>query len=144
MKITLSQLNESYQALVRLAQSDFPKEQHKLAYKLSRVVKTAKIEVEAATESANDLMRKCGVEPGQEKPDPEMWADFQAQFKAFMASTNCELWGDPIHFEEIAGVVAISPFDLALLDWLIVEEQEQPEASPYIASVALLAKTETA
>jgi hypothetical protein len=129
MKIALSQLNESYPALVKLAQADFPKEQHKLAYKLSRVVKTAKTEIEIATESANDLMRKCGIEPGQENPDPEKWSEFQAQFKAFMREEYCELWGDPIRLEDIGPVVSISPFDLALLDWLIIEETEQPSAA---------------
>jgi hypothetical protein len=127
MRITFSQLNESYQALVRLAQSDFPKEQHRLTYKLSRVVRTAKAEVEAMAESLNDLQVRCGILPGKEIT-PEVAADYNAQAKVFMQSTFCELWGDPIKLDDIAGVVAISPFDLALLDWLIVEE-EQPSAA---------------
>jgi hypothetical protein len=124
MKITLGQLNEGYQALVRLAQSDFPKEQHKLAYKLSRVVKTAKTEVEALGESLNDLQRACGIVPGAEIT-PAQAEEYNKTAKSFMRGAYCELWGDPIKLDEIAGVVAISPFDLALLDWLIVEEEEQ-------------------
>ncbi len=129
MKITLWQLNESYQALVKLAQAEFPKDQHKLAYKLSRVMKSAKTEIEALSESLNDLMRKCGFEPGSGDIAQENLRDYNEQAKQFMRETWCDLWGNPILLEEIAGVVSISPFDLALLDWLIIEEEKQQEQS---------------
>lgn len=125
MRITLWQLNESYQALVKLAQSDLPKERHKLAYKLSRVMKSAKTEIDALGESLNDLMVKCGFEPGSGEVAPEKLKDYNEQAKQFMRDTYCDLWGSPILLDEIAGVVSISPFDLALLDWLIVEEEKQ-------------------
>lgn len=118
MKITLWQLNESYQALLRLAGQDFPKERHKLAYRLSRVVKTAQNEIEALGESLNDLMIKCGFEPGEQNIDPEKLRDYNRRAKQFMKETECDLWGDPMPLEDFAGVVSISPMDLALLDWL--------------------------
>lgn len=124
MRITLSTLNQSYNALVKLAQFEFPKERHKLAYKLSRVIKSAKTEIEALAESLNDLQRRCGIVPGAEVP-PEVAEDYNAQAKAFMREEYCDLWGDPIKLDEIAGIVPISPFDLALLDWLIIEEEEE-------------------
>jgi hypothetical protein len=124
MKITLHQLNESYPALVKLAQTEFPKERHKLAYKLSRILKSAKVELETAQESLNDLMRACGFEPGQQDVDPAKLAEFQKQMKVFMRETSVDVWGDPIRLEEL-GEVAISAFDLSLLDWLIIEEEEE-------------------
>src|SRR5262252_1701243 len=118
MQITLWQLNESYQALVRLAQGEFPKSQHKLAYRLSKVMKAAKSELEAATESMNDLMRKCGFEPGAQDVAPAKLLDYQIQFKDFMTGTTCDLPGDPIQLDDL-GDLSVTAFDLALLDWLI-------------------------
>jgi hypothetical protein len=143
MKVKLSVLNESYAALVKLTQAEFPKEHHKLAYKLSRVLKSAKNELETAQESLNDLMRACGFEPGEQNVDPAKLTEFQKQMNSFMRGVIVNLWGDPIKLEDIADVVAISPFDLALLDWLIVEEEEL-QATPCNAPVALLSKSETA
>jgi hypothetical protein len=110
MIISLWQLNESYQPLVRLAQREFPKERHKLAYRLSRVVKSAKAEVEVLGESLNALMAKCDD------------SDRTEQATKFMKETECEIWGEPMLYTDFAGVVVISPMDLALLDWLIIEE----------------------
>lgn len=121
MKISLWQLNESYQALIRLAQSEFPKDKHKLAYKLSRIIRSAKTEIETLSQWLNELMVKCGFEPGAQDVPPERLKDYNETAKAFMNETLCEVWGDPIKFEEIAGAVAVSPFDLAALDWLIIE-----------------------
>ena len=123
MRLTLHALNESYQALVKLAQTEFPKERHKLAYKLARILKSAKAELEAAQESLNDLMRKCGFEPGQGEVDPAKLAEFQKQMKDFMKETSAEVWGDSIRLEEL-GELSISAFDLSLLDWLIIEGEE--------------------
>lgn len=131
MKISLSQLNESYSALLKLAQKEFPKDQHRLTYKLSRIVKAARTEAECLGDSLNDLMRKCGFEPGSADATPDQIKDYTAQAKAFMVTTMIELWGDPVKLDELYAI-EISPFDLALLDWLIVdgaqEEQKPPAA----------------
>jgi len=123
MKISLSRLNESYNALVKLSAQAFPKDRHKLAYKLSRVVKSAKVEAQILGDSLNDLMRSCGFEPGSVDATPAQIKDYSDQAKRFMDSTYCDLWGDPIQLDEI-DCVEISPFDLALLDWLIVDGEE--------------------
>jgi hypothetical protein len=125
MRITLQELNKSYQALEKLTQKEFPKERHKIAYKLSRILKSAQAELSAATESLNDLQRKCGL-GSDAKATSEELADYQNHFNDFVESTYCELWGDPILLADL-GEISISAFDLALLDWLIVESIEQPK-----------------
>lgn len=127
MKVSLWELNQSYQALIRLAGRDIPKEHHKLAYTLARVVRSARSEIELLGESLNDLMCKCGFEPGQADIAPEMLADYDSRAKAFMRENDCEIKGEPIGFEKIAGVVSISALDLALLDWLISDETAKAE-----------------
>lgn len=129
MNISLKELNDSYQALLRLAEKEFPKEQHKLAYKLSRVVKSAKAEIEALNESQTDLMRKCGFSPGERNVDPKTIDDFNRQAARFLKETHCELWGDPFKLSELVEYVSISPLDLALLDWLIVDGEEIAQKS---------------
>jgi len=125
MKLTLHQLNLSYQALTKLAGREFPKEHHKLAYAIARVVRSAKPEIDALAESLEDLARKCGVGPAHapdQPPNFEGAKEYNEQALELMKETEIELWGDPIPFERIAGVVPISPMELALLDWLIADE----------------------
>lgn len=127
MRLTLWQLNESYQALVKFAQTELPKDKHKLAYKLSRVMKSAKIEIDALGESLQELAQKCGVKLGAPDNDPEKLGDYNDRAKAFMKDTYCDLWGEPIKFDDLTDI-SITAFDLALLDWLIVEEEEKQQA----------------
>lgn len=125
MKITLWQLNESYQALVRLTSKELPKEQHKLAYKLSRIVRCAKAEIETLSESLNELMAKHGFHQGQADVESQTIDAFNQASKKFMKeSYTGEIWGDPIKYSDLAEHISLSAFDLALLDWLIVEESE--------------------
>jgi len=123
MKITLWQLNESYQALLRLAGQAIPKEHHKLTYKLSQIVKAAKREMESLAESQIDLMAKCGLRQGDTNAPLEKVEDFNRQSKKFMRETVCEIWGDSIAYDELRELVSISPLDLANLDWLITNEE---------------------
>lgn len=125
MKITLWDLNESYQALIRLSSKELPKEQHKLSYKISRIVKSAKGEMEDLGESLNSLMGKCGFRPGEQNVDSDKIDDFNRQSKKFLKETMTgEIWGDPIKYSELIEYVSISPLDLANLDWLIIHEDE--------------------
>jgi hypothetical protein len=129
MKISLWQLNESYQALVRLASQPLPKDQHSLAWKLSRIISDAKRTQQDLNESLVDLMAKCGFREGDIDIGPTQIDDFNRQSKKFMRETSCKLWGDPIQLSEIIGHVSISPLDLANLDWLIIEDaEENPKA----------------
>lgn len=133
MKISLHQLNESWQALARLANKEFPKEQHKLSYKLARIYKQAKSEVEEMGQSLQALMRKCGIIPGERNTDTEKVEDFNQRSKQFLKETEFEFtWGEPIRFEELREHVSITPADLAELDWLIAVEEE-PQAKAAVA-----------
>lgn len=124
MQITLWQLNESYPALMRLASREIPKESHALAFKIARVVRSARPEIDLLGESLNDLMVKCGFQPGQATIAPERLRDYNTRAGAFMRETKCEIPDAPIPYNTIAGVVPISPADLVLLDWLIAETDE--------------------
>lgn len=128
MKITLHQLNESWQALHRLTTKEFPKDQHKVQYKLARIYKQAKAEVESLADSLNALMKKCGLTPGAQA-DPEKLQDYNTQSKLFLRETWIEFsWGDPILHADIRDFVTISPADLAELDWLIQMDEEPAKA----------------
>ena len=124
MKITLWELNESYQALVRLASQSLPKECQAQAWKLKRVMAGAKREIEDLSDSINDLMDKCGVVRNDPSNDLAKLEDFNRQSKQFMKSTEVELWGEPFKWSELRDRVSISPLDLADLDWLIIEDTE--------------------
>jgi hypothetical protein len=124
MQISLKVLNESYPALVRLTQQEFPKEQHKLSYKLARILRSARTELETGTEFLNQLMAKFDIYPGQPDTSPEIAREYNAQAESFMKETLCPIWGEQILYSELAGIVNISPFDLALLDWLIIEGEQ--------------------
>jgi hypothetical protein len=122
MKISLKQLNDSFPALVRLCQQSLPKEKHKLTYQLAKLFAKAKSEMEIVTDSLNDLMVKCGLfdEPSQEKNQV-----YNKMAGEFLKTTEVDLYGSEILIEEIIDHVTISPHDLALLDWLIVLEEEK-------------------
>jgi len=127
MQITLWQLNQSYQALIRLAGQSLPKEHHKLTFKLAKQLRQAQAEQETLNDSLKDLMKKCGLVQGQDA-DLNIIEDFNRQSKKFMQETHCEIWGDPIAWSELRDIVSISPLDLAALDWLIIcDDEEQPE-----------------
>lgn len=128
MKISLHQLNQSYQALDRLANRELPKDQHKLAYKISRVYKQAKAEIEALSESLQTLATRCGLTPGEREVDPAKIEDYNKQARKFQKETDFEFpWGDQIPFSLLRDHVTLSPADLAELDWLICFEEEEKE-----------------
>lgn len=108
---------------MRLAAKELPKEHHKLAYKLSKIVRAAKTENDALSDSLIELMAKCGFKQGESNVPIEAIEEFNRQSKKFMTATTCDLWGDPIQYSEIAELVNLSPLDLAELDWLIVDDQ---------------------
>lgn len=125
MLITLQQLNESYPALMRLASREIPKEHHGLAFKLARILKSARPEIDLLAESLNDLMVKCGFQPGQQAVAPDKLRDYNERATALMRETTVEIAGAPISYNALAGIVPISPVDLVLLDWLISDDSEK-------------------
>ena len=105
---------------MRLASKEFPRGQHKLAYQVSKILRSAKSELEILQQSLNDLAVKCGFEIGQGSVEPETIKTYNKEAAIFMKDTTCEIWGHEIDIENLAHV-DISPLDLANLDWLIVE-----------------------
>lgn len=129
MKISLHELNNSYQALERLAAQSLPKNTTALQYKLKRTIKTAKKEIETLAETLNELMEKCGITPGQ-PADAAAVKEYQRISKEFLKSETVEFWADPIKRAELLDkdgnlIISISPLDEADLSWLILDE-EQP------------------
>lgn len=129
MKISLHELNNSYQALERLAAQSLPKNTTALQYKLKRTIKTAKKEIETLAETLNELMEKCGITPGQ-PADAAAVKEYQRISKDFLKTETVEFWADPIRRAELLDkdgnlIISISPLDEADLSWLILDE-EQP------------------
>lgn len=129
MKISLNELNNSYQALERLTAQSLPKNTTALQYKLKRTIKTAKKEIETLAETLNELMEKCGITPGQ-PADAAAVKEYQRISKEFLKSETVEFWADPIRRAELLDkdgnlIISISPLDEADLSWLILDE-EQP------------------
>lgn len=135
IEISLDELNDSYQALVRLAQGRIPKEQHKLAYKVMRFYKQGKVGVDEMGESLRELMVKCGFEPGQPEVKAELMNEFNRLSKKFLRETRFYFtWGDPIPIQEIIDHVQIqdpitgtwgmiTAKDRGDLAWLFIEEE---------------------
>lgn len=124
MKISLKELNQGFNALSKLANHQFKKDRHKLAYNLSRKFKTAKAEIEEMQASLRDLICSCGITPGQQitEIDPKLWDDYQAAERVFLRDTKAELWGDPIFLKEVLDLEVLTPAELADLDWLFIDD----------------------
>ena len=130
MKISLNDLNNSYQALERLAAQPLPKNTTALHYKLKRTIKQAKKEIETLAETLNDLMDKCGIAPGQ-PADAAAVKEYQHLSKVFLKTSHVEFWADPIKRADLLDkdgnlIISISPLDEADLSWLILDD-EQPD-----------------
>jgi hypothetical protein len=141
MKVSLWTLNESYQALARLASRELPKEQFKITFKLARIFKDAKRYIDRwGQEDIAPLMARFNIKQMPDgsllkldKPEEKATADqieaFNKAAKAIMQEEVCELVGDhygAFQAEELLKVVSISSLDLGLLyGWLI--DGELPE-----------------
>lgn len=124
MKITLKQLNDGFGALSKLAQTVFPKEQAKLSYRFSRIYRSAKAEIEEMQFHLQKLMVDSGFYPGERDVDPQKLYEYGRDSRAFLASTEIEIWGDPMPFSMIKPYVEISPADQADLHWLFTVDDE--------------------
>ena len=134
MRITFKQLNESFNALARLVKVEFPKDSHKLAYKLSRIWKSAKSEIEEMQAGLRNLAQRHGITPGTPLHvlDPEKREDYSWNERQFLKDTDTEIWGDPFLWSELRDHVDLTAADMADLDWLIIfdiedETRSEPE-----------------
>lgn len=129
MRITLEQLNQSFQSLGKLANYEgFKKDQAKLKYKISRIWKDAKREIQEMQTAIRELMETYGIQTGQPIANipGDVWNEFQAKQKEFLSGIAVELWGDPFKLDEILDLECLTADDLANLDWLYID-QVSPE-----------------
>jgi len=126
MKIKLSQILESSQALLLLAQKEMPA---KVAYRVSKWVKKLVAENAELQEQRNKLIEKYGekiTQPdGQEvtKVKPENIAAYTGEMKTLLAE-EVELDGVvPVKFADIENL-NLSPAVLADLEFMIEAPQE--------------------
>lgn len=138
MKLTLKQLNDSYASL--LAAGDCVTG-GKLKYRLSRVIKSAKDEIETMAKGLADLAEKHGAEMlggnrfefDVKTPDGlTRLKAFNKEADEFLKTETVELWGDPKFFPFSELEKAEDPKNpvkashLADLMWLFSDD-EQPE-----------------
>lgn len=126
MKITLKQLDASWASLQHVAQLSLSA---KVSYRLSRILASAESEYKVMRKAVDDLFRKYDAEEKDGRliiTDAEKVAAFQPELDGLMAET-VNLWGEPIKIEML-GDAEVSPAVLMpLLDWLIEDEQPEPE-----------------
>lgn len=135
IQITLEELNESYFALVRLAEGVIPKDQSKLSYRLMRMYRQAKAGVEEMNDELNKLTKRLGIVPGDRNAPAEKLDELNRLTRAFLRETPFEFtWGDPIPVEDIlqhvqvhdpatGQLTALSPKDRGDLAWLLIESE---------------------
>ena len=119
MKITLKDLHEGIGAINELAEQK--PSSAKMAYKLSRVVSSARAEYELLNKAQLDLLQKHGTltdpQTGQWAVDWEKRAEFEVEWQGLL-ETEVEVWGDPIRIDDVDGQLSLSVDDYARLKWL--------------------------
>lgn len=101
MKITLKQLNDSYQSLLTVGESVTG---GKMKYRLSRLIKSAKEAVEAMGEALAGIAEKHGAEMlgGNRfkfaEGDENNIKAFNKEADEFLKTEIVELWGDTQYF----------------------------------------------
>lgn len=132
MEVSAKELNIGFQALRRLSMVPLMREQHKLVYKLGRILKSAQPEIDAIGTHLNELMAAYGVNVPDNERDPKKVTEYNKAANDFLSTTKVNLWGDPFKVDEILGVLAISGEDYSALEgWLIVgelTEESEPKA----------------
>ena len=130
--ITLGELQASVPALQQLATEKFTA---KVAYRLSRILKSAESEMTSLKTAHFDLVKKLGVkvegEGDQWRVLPENLEKFNEEM-AGLLSEAAHVWGDPQDIS-LLGEVELEPRLLAALDWLIIDS-EQPEPAPELVN----------
>ena len=137
MKITLKELNDSYQSLLTVGESVTG---GKMKYRLSRLIKSAKEAVEAMGEALAGIAEKHGAEMlggnrfqfDQVKQKDAVKA-FNKEADEFLKTEIVELWGDTQYFpfSELEKAEdeekKVSAAVLADLLWLFSDDTDQKE-----------------
>lgn len=100
------------------------------AFKIKRVIASLSKELEAYTESKNDLVKKYGEESDDGnigvRPDNEHWSEFQKEF-VDLVNQEIEINIPLLKPEDLVG--DISAQDLIILDF-IFEPEPEPNTAP--------------
>jgi len=119
MKITLKNLHEGIGAINELAEQK--PGSAKLAYKLSRIVSSARAEYELLNKAQLELLQKHGTlvdqQTGQWAVDWDKRAEFEVEWQGLLEN-EIEIWGDPIKVDDLDGQLTLSIDDYARLQWL--------------------------
>lgn len=133
MKITLKQLNDSYQSLLTVGESVTG---GKMKYRLSRLIKSAKEAVEAMGEALAGIAEKHGAEMlgGSRfkfaEGDEDKIKAFNKEADDFLKTETVDLWGDTQYFpfSELEKAEdekkRVSAIVLADLLWLFSDDTE--------------------
>lgn len=137
MKITLKELNDSYQSLIAVGECVTS---GKMKYRLGRVIKSAKDEIEILSKALAEIAEKHGAEMlggNRFEFDPEA-PDYKDKLKAFNKEADeflrtevVELWGDSKFFQFSDLEKAEDPKSpvkashLADLMWLFSDDESQ-------------------
>jgi len=136
MKISLKELNESYQSLLKVGESVTG---GNLKYRLSRLIKSAKDAVESMGEALAGIAEKHGAEMlGNnrfkfDENDSDAIKAFNKEADDFLKSEIVDLWGDQKYFlfsdlEKTEDTKKrTSATDLSNLLWLFTDDADQIE-----------------
>jgi hypothetical protein len=123
MKLKLSQIIESQEALSRLSSEKLP---IKIAYNLQRNIRLLKPEIESYEKTRIELIKtKYGTEQkdGSYQVIPERTDKFIAELNELL-SVDVDLDVRAIKMSEFTKEIA--SFDLLVLDWMFINDLEQP------------------
>lgn len=139
MKVLLKDLNDGFSSLTRISNQPLIKndkstsdERAKYVYKMSRVFRSAKSEIEVMNDTQQRLMKSHGINVNG-KPDAENVEAYNEEMRRVLNNEHAELWGDPFQISEIEKMIGLEnllPADLGnLIGWLIIEEEERKAAT---------------
>ena len=124
MQISLGELQNSLAALQELVKNKFAA---RTAYRLGRVIKVAEVEIAALRTAHFELVQRLG----EQETDSENWTVLTANLEQFrreleeLLAEQITLPGDPLQIGQL-GECQLEPAGLAVLDWLIVDEESEP------------------
>jgi len=128
MNVTVRQILEAQRPLQRLMQQPFP---GAVAFRLVRLGRQVDAELAAYQEAQRAMAQTYGerdedgeliTQPGGGVPIPEPQREAFAAERDELMATTVELAVDPLPVRVLNGM-SISPADLLLLEWLIVDDE---------------------
>jgi hypothetical protein len=120
IKVSLKEVINSQMALQELMTQPLPSS---LSYKISRLSKSIKSELETFEETRIEICNRLGEKSEDDKSyviKDENKEEFTSELNNLI-NTEIELPGEKIQVEQLSDRVELSPFSFLQLDWLIKE-----------------------